>query len=276
MLRITCLVDNTAARSGNTWGEHGLSFLVETSHGRVLFDTGASGTVLAHNARALGVDLRDVDVLVLSHGHNDHTGGLGAVLDARPDLPIYAHDTILRPRYSRRGEQYVEIGIPQALKERMARAHLYLHHKPVQVLPRVWTTGGIMRREETEGRSARHAIRDGDGWKPDPYEDDMALVLETDRGLVLLCGCCHAGLLNTLACVRHTFGRPITAVFGGTHLVSASPAELEHIVAVLEERYPEMTYYVNHCTGEDAYVALVNAFGRHVHPCPAGTRVDVM
>ncbi|NPA91210.1 MAG: MBL fold metallo-hydrolase [Chloroflexi bacterium] len=276
MIRITSLVDNTAGRTHKgVWGEHGLSFLVETPHGRVLFDTGSSGTVLAHNASLLDVDFRTVDVLVFSHAHYDHTGGAGVVLDHRPDIPIYAHTTFLRERYARRNGEYVDIGIPPHLRERIRAGRLYLHHKPVQVLPRVWTTGEIRQRLEPEGRSPHHVIRTNKGWQPDPYEDDMALVIEADAGLILICGCCHAGLLNTLSCVRHTFGRPITAVFGGTHLVSADKAYLEHVVEVFSQHCPDVEYYLNHCTGEKAYVALANAFGDRVHPCPVGTRVDI-
>ena len=99
----------------------------------------------------------------------------------------------------------------------------------------------------------------------------MSLVLETRQGLVVVCGCCHAGLLNTLAHVKQTFQRPIFVVLGGTHLESAAGDALQHIVTELAETYGPLQLYPNHCTGERAYVTLTMAFGERVQPCPAGT-----
>jgi 7,8-dihydropterin-6-yl-methyl-4-(beta-D-ribofuranosyl)aminobenzene 5'-phosphate synthase len=116
-------------------------------------------------------------------------------------------------------------------------------------------------------------VPDGAGWRPDPYADDLSLVLETEAGLVVICGCCHAGLLNTLAHVRRNFDRPITTVIGGTHLMSADTAYLQRVVTVLRNEYGRLDFYLNHCTGEQAFLALFKAFGHRVHSCPAGTRL---
>jgi 7,8-dihydropterin-6-yl-methyl-4-(beta-D-ribofuranosyl)aminobenzene 5'-phosphate synthase len=97
------------------------------------------------------------------------------------------------------------------------------------------------------------------------------MVVETQEGLVVVCGCCHAGLLNTLAHVQRMFQRQIIAILGGTHLESAEGAALQHVVDVLRQAYGPLHLYPNHCTGERAYVALASAFGEQVHPCPAGT-----
>lgn len=96
------------------------------------------------------------------------------------------------------------------------------------------------------------------------------MVVETEEGIVV-CGCCHAGLLNTLAHAQRLFEAPIVAVLGGTHLVNADEAYLAHAVEVLRDTYGSLQFYLNHCTGEPAYVALASAFGDRVHPCPVGT-----
>lgn len=98
----------------------------------------------------------------------------------------------------------------------------------------------------------------------------MALVLESSHGLVLVCGCCHAGLLNTLAHVQRAFGQNPVAVAGGTHLVAAGEAHMRRLVRMLRRSGPP-ALYPNHCTGQAAYVALAQAFGTQVAPCPAGT-----
>jgi 7,8-dihydropterin-6-yl-methyl-4-(beta-D-ribofuranosyl)aminobenzene 5'-phosphate synthase len=150
-------------------------------------------------------------------------------------------------------------------------ADLRLSQTRTEVLPGIWTSGEIIERPEPEGRSARHMMRVGDDWQPDTYGDDMSLVVEISEGLVVICGCCHAGLLNTLGHVKRVFQRPILAVLGGTHLVEADESQLRRVIDVLRDVYGSPRLHLNHCTGERAYVALASAFGDAVNPCPAGT-----
>lgn len=281
-MKITCVVDNAAKRSSHFWGEHGLAFLIETENDRILFDAGQSGTVLLHNLAILGIEPGDLTALALSHAHGDHTGGLASLLERAPGLPLFAHPDLFRERFSRRGEKVKSIGLSLTRGALAERADLHLSAEPTEIAPGVWTTGEIAPRPEPEGRSARHLVRQGDGWAPDPYRDDMALVLETGRGrspepvegLVVICGCCHAGLLNTLAHVRRTFGDEIFAVAGGFHLADADEAQLRHTIEVLK-MYGSPRLYPNHCTGERAYVALASAFGDRVALCPAGTTLTL-
>lgn len=270
-MRILCVTENTAKPSSLFWGEHGVSFCIETDQGRVLFDTGQTAAVLLHNLALFGLSLSDIDAIVLSHAHNDHTGGLPTVLSLRPGVPLYASPDLGRPRYSYRDGRYRFIGLPLPLDALGQLADLRLSAEPAEVLPGVWTTGEICERPEPEGSGPNHFVPDGEEWQLDPYRDDISMVLETPEGLVLVCGCCHAGLLNTLAHVVRRFGRPPVAVVGGTHLVSAQGDALHHVVDVLRSVYPPMRLYPNHCTGQRAYVALASAFGDHVQPCPAGT-----
>jgi 7,8-dihydropterin-6-yl-methyl-4-(beta-D-ribofuranosyl)aminobenzene 5'-phosphate synthase len=271
MRKITCVVDNAVQRSSPFWGEHGLAFWIETDQGAVLFDTGQSGIVLSHNLEALGLRLQEVNALALSHAHIDHTGGLSFVLSQNPGLPVYANADFIRPRYSLRGGEFKSIGLSIPLEELTKQADLHLSDSPIEVLPGLWTTGKIQERQEPEGRSAHHVVPHGDGWVADPYRDDMSLVMDTQEGLVLICGCCHAGLLNTLAHVQRAFQRPFVAVLGGSHLVTADRAYLKHIASELREHYGQLYFYLNHCTGERAYVSMVNTFSELVKPCPAGT-----
>ncbi len=273
MVRITCLIDNAVRARSTLWGEHGLSFLIELQGRRVLFDTGASGTVLRHNVREVNVAPDSLAALVLSHAHYDHTGGLGALLKLRPGLPLYAHSDLLRERFSRQGEEAKSVGL--RLTEPVLRrlADLHLSATPQEILPGLWTTGEIADRPEPEGRSPQHWVRDGQGWASDPYRDDMALVLDSPAGLVLVCGCCHAGLLNTLFHVQRTFGRNPVAVLGGAHLINADQAHLRRLVEVLRPLGPP-ALYLNHCTGHGAMLTLTQAFGERVAPCPAGTILE--
>ena len=281
--KITCVVDNAVRHGSPFWGEHGLSFRVETDDGCFLFDTGRSESVLWHNLGLLGGCPRQAKALVLSHAHTDHTGALIAVLSQKPGLPIYASPDLFRPRFAHKEDKYKPIGLPLTQEELGHLADLRLSDAPAEVLPGVWTSGEITERTEPEGRSDRHFVPTSENttspqdvppgyeWQSDPYRDDMSLVMETEEGLVLICGCCHAGLLNTLAQVRRTFQRRTVAVLGGTHLVEADEANLQHVIRTLRDTYGTPNLYLNHCTGQRAYVALVNAFGDRVQPCPVGT-----
>ncbi|MBM3130304.1 MAG: MBL fold metallo-hydrolase [Chloroflexi bacterium] len=275
MTKITCLIDNTVQHASPFWGEHGLSLLIETDAGRLLFDTGQTEQVLAHNLNLLGDAPRAITALALSHAHTDHTGGLNVALALKPGMPLYANPDLFCPRYAIRDRKYRSIGLRMSRDELARRVDLHLSATPVEIVPGVWTTGEIADRSELEGRSDRLVVSGDVGWQPDPYRDDMSLVMETTRGLAVVCGCCHAGLLNTLAQVHRDFRKPIVAIIGGTHLVDADAEHLQRVVRMLREVYGAPRLHLNHCTGERALIALANAFDDRVQPFPAGTSLDL-
>jgi len=272
-----CVVDDAVQRNSRYWGEHGLGFLIETEGGRLLFDAGQSETVLLHNLALLEVDPATIDAIAISHAHYDHTGGLPALMDQlRPGLPTYANPDLFRERFARRKGKLKEIGLGGNKENLAGRLALKLSAAPQEILPGLWTTGEICERPEVEGKSDSHLMQEGESLVADAYRDDMALVLEVEKGLVLLCGCCHAGLLNTVAHVERTFEPPIAIIAGGLHLTSATPEELQHIGEVLA-RMPALEHvYPNHCTGEAAFVALTQILGPAVvRPFPAGSVLEL-
>jgi 7,8-dihydropterin-6-yl-methyl-4-(beta-D-ribofuranosyl)aminobenzene 5'-phosphate synthase len=275
MIQVRCLVENTAKPSTEFWGEHGVAWHIQTPDGQVLFDTGQSGDVLLHNVALFGLDLAQIDALVISHAHFDHTGGLSKLLEhTRPGIPLYAHADLFRERFSKHGDKVESIGMRITCAELESHVKMRLSADPVEILPGVWTTGEITNRASFEGRSPHHLIRaDEGGWQPDPYRDDFSLVLETDEGLVLLLGCGHAGLLNILAQVRARFEGDIITIAGGTHLTSATGDMLQQAVETLASTYGAPRIYPSHCSGHRAMMALASAFGDWVQPCPVGTEL---
>jgi 7,8-dihydropterin-6-yl-methyl-4-(beta-D-ribofuranosyl)aminobenzene 5'-phosphate synthase len=276
-MRLICVVDDVVPPGSPFRGEHGLAFLIEVEGSRVLFDTGQSGDVLLHNLRLVEVDPATIDAVAISHAHYDHTGGLPELLGhLRPGTPLYANPDLFRERWSRREGKLQSAGLSMTQTELAEGVRLALSARPQEIVPGVWTSGEITARPEPEGRSDYHRMRQGGAVVADAYRDDMALVLQTGDELVLLCGCCHAGLLNTLAHVQRIFKGPIAVLAGGLHLISATGDDLRHTGEVLGAMPSLQRIYPSHCTGEAAIAALTQALGPSVvQPCPAGSVVEV-
>lgn len=274
MTKITCVTDNAAADSASLKTEHGVAFWIETERGNVLFDTGASAQALRANLKELGLKVDDISAMAFSHAHYDHTGGIEAILEKREGIPVFANEDIFRPKYSRHDGNYDTSGFELQREEYERRAAWHLSDTPAEIIEGLWTTGRITERDYPEGRSAGHFVREDGAFVPDPYLDDMSLVLKTAGGLVLICGCCHAGILNTLAHVRSQFDGDIIAVLGGIHLMPAEMPMIRKVISTLKEMAPKARYWLNHCTGNNALEAFASAFGEQAHHFKAGESIS--
>ncbi len=262
-VKITILVDNTAAEGLMT--EHGLSVWIEVSGRHVLFDTGQGG-VLRNNAEKLSIPLHTTDSLVLSHGHYDHTGAVPYVLERAPDTHVYCHPVVNSSRYSIRDGSSRSIGMPGAAKvaiESLSTNKVHWTTQPVEMFPGVGITGPIPRITDYEDTGGPFFI-DVDGKLVDTIDDDLALWIHTNLGLVVVVGCCHSGLINTLSYVRRLSGTSrIHAVIGGFHLLAASDKRLDNTVNELSDLGSNI-FVPCHCTGERAMDVFQKAFGDRV------------
>jgi len=258
--RMTVLCENSAGLPFGVIGEHGFACLVETEGGNYLFDTG-QGFGIVSNALTLKKDLGGIAAVMLSHGHYDHTGGLPAVLKLRGPVDVYAHPDLFLERISSRQGQKRFIGIPYNRHYlEFLGARFQLGAEIREVGPGVFLTGEIPRRTAFEKGDADMTalLPDGQTLHPDPIRDDLSLIVDTDKGLVLVLGCAHAGLINIIDYTLETMGRDrIYAVLGGTHLGFTGDEQFEQTLAAIE-RYRIERIGVSHCTGP-ARAALLHA-----------------
>ncbi|MGE5617790.1 MAG: MBL fold metallo-hydrolase [Sphingomonadaceae bacterium] len=260
-LRVTTLAENTATKAG-LLAEHGLCMLLEVDDLCVLLDTGHTSTA-AHNARALGVDLSRVRHLVLSHGHQDHTGGIRELLSQTDEVVVHAHRDVWMPRYViRKGEKTRYIGLAFVREHLEAMGATFrLSDGPDRITDEVMTTGPVPRNTPFERVDADLVVKSPTGWRQDEIPDDQALLVKTPRGLVVLLGCAHSGIVNTLAHAREVSGEErIFAVLGGTHLGFAPAEQLERTIKALEG-FDIQKLGVSHCTGLAAAARLAQEFG---------------
>jgi 7,8-dihydropterin-6-yl-methyl-4-(beta-D-ribofuranosyl)aminobenzene 5'-phosphate synthase len=230
-LAVAVLSDNTVEKPG-IHAEHGLSLSIRYHGKHLLFDTGASDLLL-RNARELGISLQDIDAIVLSHGHYDHTGGLSAVRRIS-DAPVYAHPSIASARYSHRNGNVRSIGFPRGRAFETILADMHLSDKP-QRIGDFYLTGLIPRANPFE-KPSQHFFLDREGTVADSIIDDQGLFINTRKGLVIFLGCCHAGFVNTLSHIRKISGeKRIHWIVGGTHLLGASNHLLDETLQALKD-----------------------------------------
>ncbi|MBC8274211.1 MAG: MBL fold metallo-hydrolase [Chloroflexi bacterium] len=261
-IKLTTLSENTTGMPG-LLAEWGLSILVEADNYKVLLDTGL-GISAAYNAAIMGVDLSAVDRIALSHGHRDHTGGLQHVLNVmRKEIEVIAHPDIWAAKYSRtfsNKEQYAGIPFVREALENWG-ASFRLSQEPVWITDNIVTTGEIAMHTEYEKIDRELLVKEGGELRPDPLKDDLALVIKTQTGLIVVLGCGHRGMINTLHHARKITGvEQIHMVVGGTHLLHASREQMGLTIAELK-KLGVQKIGVSHCTGLQAAAILFQEFG---------------
>jgi 7,8-dihydropterin-6-yl-methyl-4-(beta-D-ribofuranosyl)aminobenzene 5'-phosphate synthase len=263
---VTTLVENAVAQSGQALlAEHGLSFYIEAGDRKILFDTGQN-LAISNNARVLGIDLNQIDTVVLSHGHYDHSGGLQSILASNKNFTLHGHPDVFSPKVKKTNGDYKYIGIPVE-KNNIVNSgiSLQLSREPVEIAPGLMTSGEIALENDFELKEPMFFLKQEDKVIHDTLADDQALILDTAKGMVVLLGCSHRGVINTLTHVTQLKGNnKIHAILGGLHLGKASDGKLAKIIDHLREFDLDMIG-VGHCTGPRAFLALANEFEDRVY-----------
>jgi len=277
-IKITTLSENTADNLG-LLAEWGLSILVETVDANILLDTGQSISATS-NANALGIDLRKVDKIVLSHGHADHTGGLLLVLgQIGKNIEVLAHPDAVDAKYSgKQANRRKNIALPYQLQDlEQLGARFKFSKKPVKITPDIMTTGEVpMTTDFEQIEPERFFVKeDSRKWHPDELKDDLALIINTKPGLIVILGCGHRGMINTLYHAQKITGRKeIRMVIGGCHLIHSPVARVYKTIAALQE-LDVQKIGVSHCTGLEASAIMAHELGDRFFYNNACTQIEV-
>lgn len=273
---VTVLVENTAQGHG-LLAEHGLAFWIEIGPRRILFDAGQTD-IVSHNAALLDLDLSSMDAMVLSHGHYDHTGGLPAIARSNTrrekGVVAYAHPRAMEDKYARNADgtgRY--IGMATDSRNALHTSfELLKTEAPAEVGEGLMVTGPIPRVTDFEDTGGPF-FKDAECRQPDDLIDDQAAFFETSAGTIVVLGCAHAGIVNTLNYIMQLVpDRPIHTVMGGTHLVTANERRMTKTVEALRAIDIQRLFPL-HCTGFQAAARLWKEFPNRVRACPVGTRV---
>lgn len=276
-MKITTLLENTSCR-GDVVHAHGLSQYAETKNHKILFDMGPGPAVL-DNARALGVDLTAVDTAVLSHAHDDHSGGLAAFLAANKTARVYVSRLAFGDYYAMgEGDAPVFIGMPEEVRPLVDRLTLTGDELRIDGELRLFSDV-----KTTDYRSrANDKLREkrGEEYPLDEFRHEQSLLICEGGKAVLLAGCSHRGIVNILRRAEELLGRSPDAVFAGFHLYSPGTGETEPrelVEAVGRELLARQgtVYYTGHCTGREAYAVLKERMGDRLRYMTGGGTVEI-
>ena len=265
-INLGILVNNIVGES-HFLAEHGLSILIQIQEGEKkedhLFDCGKSSSTLLHNIAAYGIELANLSpkTIILSHGHYDHTGGLKGFLENTSQrIPIIGHPDVFARRISYVGG-FRTISCPFNQSEiREAGGDLLLTRDSVKVNDYLMLTGEVPRKNKFEKNPHFRKVTNNH-WLNDEVDDDLSIIINVDQeSFFLLCGCCHAGLINTLERVKTLTGKTkCYGVMGGLHLVGASQERIDFTIAELKKWNPEVIIPL-HCSGRKAMCQLKSHF----------------
>ncbi len=277
MSRLTVVVENKVGFASRLLAEHGLSVWLEHQGLNILYDTG-QGQALGHNLRALELDPNDLDGLVLSHGHYDHVGGLEALLGMRREpIDVWCHAGVFGCHLAQLGEgaPLREIGpsLPQVGFERLGAVFHFVEGS-AEPWPGITLLAPIPRQTSFEVPSPRLLTRIDGKLVPDPFPDDLAMLVQAPGGPVCVTGCAHSGAINVLLAAEDAVGASVTLLAGGTHLGPAPASQQDAAVAEMAAR-PGLRVAAGHCTGLDMEARLKAELGERFVHLSAGTVLEI-
>ncbi|MBN2812750.1 MAG: MBL fold metallo-hydrolase [Bacteroidales bacterium] len=254
-MQITTLIENLVYQQ-NLLAEHGLSFYLEGESRKILFDTGQTGNFI-HNASVLGVNLTDVDALVISHGHYDHTGGIYPFLKINKKATVYIKKEAFLPKYHG-PERFIGVTYDSPLEKRIQYVT-----EPVEIDTDVFIMPDIPVKYPEDTNYGHLQVKVGDKLIEDTFEDELYLAVTENKLLSVISSCSHRGIINILEAAKTAFDLPVDTVMGGFHIRANTEEKLSKLEAYFRQLSPR-SIGVCHCSGVEKYAWLLQRFGQQV------------
>ena len=264
-VKVTTLIENSGGEHLGLKSEHGISFFIEKDGYHLLFDVGQTGNFL-DNAKQLRADLTNLDYVVLSHGHYDHTGGLRPLSELTNKFELIMGRGFFDEKYGYKNNAYEYLGSnfdESFLKEKNI-SYKFVDKALTEIVPGIYVVTQFPRIHQDEVVNPRFKIRKNGDMIADSFNDEILVAIDTDEGLIVLLGCSHPGMKNMLDATVALIKRPLYAVLGGTHLVESNDTSLEKSIDYLADDSLKVIG-VSHCTGNTAMEHLSTSNSRYFH-----------
>lgn len=266
-MQIITLIENLVDHSGLV-AEHGLSLLIDTGDKKILFDTGQSGLFI-QNAQNLGIDVGEIDVLVLSHGHSDHTGGLYPFLQINKKAKVYAKREIFIPKFKGKSKFIGTSCIDEILEDRLGFVDSITEFLPgIFIFPNIELSHGI------DTNFAHFYKKEASSFFPDSFDDELFLVIKENECINILTACSHRGITNICETAKKSFKLPVNLILGGFHMKNCGIGQYVHITYYLRSLQAKLIG-VCHCTGVDKFADLLNDCDSKVFYNFTGNKISI-
>ena len=266
-MKIITLIENLVYKQGLV-AEHGLSIYIETGNQKILFDTGQTGLFL-QNAHKLGVSIEDIDSLVLSHGHYDHTGGLYPFLERNNKAKVFAKKDIFTPQYHGSNRFIGTLRNEKLLKDRL----IYIE-TITEIADGVFIMPDIIIHNSLDTNFKGMNRKTGNEFVPDEFDDELFLVLKQNEQINIVTACSHRGITNICTTATEHFKLLVGLILGGFHLKNCATEQYEHVIHYFRMLQPK-SIGVCHCTGVEKYAEMANECETHVFYNYTGNEISI-
>ncbi len=258
MVSVTVLMENSPAVNKSLKYEHGLSLFIKTPKNKILFDFGSSDIFL-YNAQRMDIDLNDLDVVVCSHGHYDHSGGFADFVSKYKIKKFITGEGFFEPKYRADDSKFAYIGNPFNKQLLLDNNIEHIECKDVyKIDDNCYVFSGFKRTTPYEEASSNFVCGNlNEDMKVDNFNDEICLVIKTDNELCLLTACSHPGIVNMVKSVGEYFNSNVTSIYGGIHLVEADDERIKNTIADMKKLGLKKAGFC-HCSGNKVKEVIKN------------------